>query len=195
MRSKLQPVHGLKVTTSACSSSQNYNFNTFKLHADFERLMDRILHQFAQPPFTPTHNIDYCSCFYFVIAYVLTSFSILCAGGYKGLHIKLMQDFVHQLSAENTIPETNGEDAFWYAQIHFFHKPRFQCSDPRTKTSRARAYKHARSHTTCRVAARPREALRASFLRTPTEKTLPQHDRPTTAPRPPHDRLTTASRK
>ena len=113
----------------------------------------------------------------------------------KGLQIKLMQDFVHQLSAENTIPERNGEDAFWYAQVHLFHKPRFQCSDPGTKTSRVRAYNHARSHTTCRVAARPSEALRASFLRTPTEKTLPQHDRPTTAPRPPHDRLTTASGK
>ena len=34
-----------------------------------------------------------------------------------------MQDFVHQLSAENAIPETNGEDAFWYALIHFSQKP------------------------------------------------------------------------
>ena len=156
--------------------------------------MDEILHQFAQPPFTPTHNIDYCSCFYSVVAYVLNYFSILCAGVYKGLQINLVQDFVHQLSAENTIPETYGEDAFWYAQIHFFHKLRCQCSDPRNKTSRARVYRHARSQTTRRVAARPRKALRASFLRAPTEKTLPQHDRPTTASRPPHDRLTTASR-
>ena len=194
MRSKLQHVHILKVTTSACSSSQNYNFNTFELHVDFERLMDKFLHQFTQPPFTPTHNIDCCSCFYFVAAYALKSFSILCVGVCKGLQIKLVQDFVHQLSAENTSLETNGEDAFWYAQVHLFHKPRFQFSDPGTKTSRARAYKHARSHTTCRVAARPREALQASFLRAPTEKTLPQHDRPTTAPRPPHDRPTTASR-
>ena len=35
---------------------------------------------------------------------------------------------------------------------------------------------------------------RPIFLGSPTEKTMPQHDRPTTAPRPPHDRLTTASR-
>ena len=67
--------------------------------------MEEILHQFAQPPFTPTRNIDYCSCFYFVVDYVLKHLSILCAGVYKGLQIKLVQDFVRQLSAENIIPE------------------------------------------------------------------------------------------
>ena len=134
-----------------------------------------------------------------MVDYVLNYFSILCAGVYKGLQINLVQDFVHQLSAENAIPETHGEDAFWYAQIHFFHKLRCQCSDPRSKTSRARAYRHARSHTTRRVAARPREALQANFLRAPHGEDYaaarPPHDRPTTAPRPPHDRLTTASGK
>ena len=58
-----------------------------------------------------------------MVAYVLKSLSILCVGVYKGLPVKLVQDFVHQLSAENAIPETNGEDAFWYALIHFFQKP------------------------------------------------------------------------
>ena len=80
------------------------------------------MHQSTQPPY-PTHNIDYCSCFYFVVAYAMKSLSILCVGGLrKGLQIKLMQEFVHQLSAENTILETNGEDAFRYALIHFFQK-------------------------------------------------------------------------
>ena len=32
-----------------------------------------------------------------MVAYVLKSFSILCAGVYKGLYIQLVQDFVHQL--------------------------------------------------------------------------------------------------
>ena len=85
--------------------------------------MDKILHQFAQP-LLPTHIILITVlASIFVVAYALKSFSILCAGVYKGLQIKLVQDFVHQLSAENTIPETNGEDAFWYALIHFFQKP------------------------------------------------------------------------
>ena len=133
--SKLQLQHDqvLKTTTS----------NTLKFHADLERLMDKILHQFAQPLLPPHIILITALASIYVVAYALESFSILCAGVYKGLQIKLVQDFVHQLSAENIIQETIGEDALLCAQIHFFHKPRFQCSDPRTKPA---ALAHTNTH-------------------------------------------------
>ena len=60
MRLKLQHAHVLKVTTSACSVSQNYNFNTFKLHADFERLQKiQFQKHMAKMPFGMR---EYTSC-------------------------------------------------------------------------------------------------------------------------------------
>ena len=83
---------------------------------------------------------------------------------------------------------------FGMRKIHFFHNHDFSAVTFELKPA---ALVHANTHV---------HILRAVwllalgklcgpvFLGPPTEKTLPQHDRPTTAPRPPHDRPTTASR-
>ena len=125
-----------------------------------------------------------------MVAYVLKSFSILCAGVYKGLQIKLVQDFAHQLSAENMIPETTGEDAFWYAQYTSFKNHDFNAVTLELKQA-ALVHTNTHVHILRAVWLLAQGKLCGPIFLGPPRRRL---CRSTTASRPPHDRLTTASR-